>query len=122
MMRIFALLLFWCIAAHASVVCIVHCQVTPWIEQLLDQPLPLFVCDFGGRISSQDAQTSPKIPLPEIVQLMMLATLLMIVCALLVVGSIAPWRVVPLHQSPPPLTPPPRRIFPSSSLLTAGIV
>lgn len=114
--RILTLFLFWCIAVHASVVCIMHCQAAPWLDQLLDQPLPLFVCDFGGRTSAQDAPTSPKTPLPEIIQLMALAMLLIIGCLLSVVGSIAPLRSIPLNQSLPPQTPPPRSAGASFSL------
>lgn len=106
--RIFVFFLFWCIAAHASVVCIVHCQVMPWVEQRFEQPLPLFVCDFGGRASSQDVPTPSKMPLPEIIQLVLLATLLAPVCSLRVTGSIVPVWTVPFRQSAPPLTPPPR--------------
>lgn len=106
--RIVVFFLFWCIAMHASVICIMHCQAAPWLDQLLDQPLPLFVCDFGGRTSNQDAPTLPKTPLPEIIQLMLPAMLLIIGCFLSVVGSIAPLRSIPLYQSPPPLNPPPR--------------
>ncbi|MCS6840046.1 MAG: hypothetical protein RMJ55_08140 [Roseiflexaceae bacterium] len=95
---------------HASVVCIIHCQATPWIGQLLDQPLPLFVCDFGGRALNQDTSTLSKLPLPEIIQLMLPAVLLIIVCFLSVIGSIMPLRAIPLYQSLPPLTPPPRSI------------
>lgn len=107
-MRIFVFFLFWCIAVHTSVVCIVHCQVMPWVEQRFEQPLPLFVCDFGGRASSQDVPTPSKMPLPEIIQLVLLATLLAPVCSLRVTGSIVPVWTVPFRQSAPPLTPPPR--------------
>ncbi|ABU59932.1 hypothetical protein [Roseiflexus castenholzii] len=108
------LFLIWCTAIHAAAACIVHCQIAPWIQQYIVQPLPLLVCDLSERASNAAQQTVSEDILPEVIQPVAPAAMLMIVFVLRMAGIIVTVQINPRHQVQPPLTPPPRGMASSS--------
>jgi hypothetical protein len=112
LLRALVLFLFWCIILHAPAVCILHCQVMPWVQQLMIQPLPLFVCDFGERTLNSDTPAPSSNHLPEIVHPIVLTTLLLIAHVLHPVSATPIVQERPRYQPLPPLTPPPRSGLP----------
>jgi hypothetical protein len=112
LLRTLVLFLVWCVTLHAPAVCILHCQVMPWVQQLMIQPLPLFVCDFGERTLNSDTPAPSSNHLPEIVHPIVLATLLLIEHVLLPISATSVVQERPRYQPLPPLTPPPRSGLP----------
>ncbi len=119
-LRALVLFIFWCVTLHAPVVCILHCQVMPWVQQLMIQPLPLFVCDFGERTLNPDTPAPSSNHLPEIVHPVVLATLLLIEHVLLPISATSVVQERPRYQPLPPLTPPPRSVCPACLHLSAS--
>jgi hypothetical protein len=120
LLRTLVLFLMWCVTLHAPVVCILHCQVMPWVQQLMIQPLPLFVCDFGERTLNSDAPAPSSNHLPEIVHPIVLATLLLIGYTPFPVSATPIVQESPRYQPLPPLTPPPRSVCPARLHLSAS--